>query len=97
MIVTFRRGFNFLKGLEIWGFILSTQSGLRILAPSDSEDGSQCISSGSMVRVEPFYGLPMDVELSSRFQDDATRHKELSKPLKEFATTHHMSLHGRPL
>ncbi|KAF8541641.1 hypothetical protein BDD12DRAFT_488995 [Trichophaea hybrida] len=97
LLVTFRRVLSFLKKLDVWAFLLSTESSIGILHPANELDGSSRVQTRSMLRVQPFYGLPLDLEASEKFSNERTKNDEIAKPLKDYNSRSHMTMLGRPL
>lgn len=97
LLVTFRRVLSFLKKLPVWAFLLSTESSIGILHPANELDGSSRVQTHSMLCVQPFYGLPLDLEASEKFNNARTKGIEIAKPLKDYNSRSHMTMLGRPL
>ncbi|KAF8544882.1 hypothetical protein BDD12DRAFT_813746 [Trichophaea hybrida] len=97
LLVTFRRVLSFLKKLPVWSFLLSTESSIGILHPANEFDGSSRVQTCSMLRVQPFYGLPLDLEASEKFSNAKSKGDEIAKPLKNYNSRSHMTMLGRPL
>ena len=81
----------------IWSLFLSTNSMVRRFAAGSAVEKSDRVFNRELRLFPPFFGLPMDVELKRRLEDDSVREGELRRPMVEFASVEHMTLFGRPL
>ncbi|KAI9763888.1 MAG: hypothetical protein M1839_006121 [Geoglossum umbratile] len=109
--VALTRIFSILKEFPVWFFVLSTESMIEKLFPSDrpSEDkvgdyataksdrGTDDKPPRKLRLFPPFVALRLDVEDRRRWRDPETRAMELAKPMAEFASPEHMAMFGRPL
>ena len=82
-----------LRRWPVWAVFLSTNSEIGRFAPPQPKDPSARIVRGELKRVRPFLGLELDIKAREQF---ITGH-ELAKPVRQFSTTTHMTMFGRPL
>ena len=97
-----------LQNLPIWFLFLSTESQLRMLLPTNSDDRTGNYTTDSSARVgadgetilerfPPFLAFQLDVADRKRMWDVGSRKDELAMCLDEFAAPEHMAKFGRPL